>query len=145
MEQVKPVVESDLIYPIKKRLIYANSGVGLFILAIALFAFLLYFLNKKFEVFYDLVKEMKEVKPIVESLNRKVDENNRKADENAIKLDRIIAYFQIPLLPSTVSTPHSQHHEFPASKEEKKEILGGAARFKRTQQVEVSIENEEKD
>ncbi|CAK5050464.1 unnamed protein product [Meloidogyne enterolobii] len=68
---------------------YANSTVGLVILAIALFTFLLYFLNEKFEVFKSLVKEMKEVKPDVESLDRKVDENNR---NNAIKLDRIVCF-----------------------------------------------------
>uniref|UniRef100_A0A914N0Y7 Uncharacterized protein n=1 Tax=Meloidogyne incognita TaxID=6306 RepID=A0A914N0Y7_MELIC len=101
---------------------YANSTVGLIILAIALFTFLLYFLNEKFEVFKSLVKEMKEVKPDVESLNRK-------ENDNAIKMDRIIAHFRIPPLPSTVSTPHSQHHEPPASNEEKIDILRGAARF----------------
>nr|CAD2130457.1 unnamed protein product [Meloidogyne enterolobii] len=65
--------------------LYANSGVGLIILVIALFAFLLYFLNKKFEVFYDLVKEMEEVKPIVKSLNRKMDQNNSKGYLSVIR------------------------------------------------------------
>jgi len=59
--------------------------VGLIILVIALFAFLLYFLNKKFEVFYDLVKEMEEVKPIVKSLNRKMDQNNSKGYLSVIR------------------------------------------------------------
>nr|CAD2130464.1 unnamed protein product [Meloidogyne enterolobii] len=67
----------------------------------------------------------------------------RKLDETAIKLDRIIAHFQIPPLPSTVSTPHSQHHESPASKERKIETLEGGARLKSTQEVVVTIEIEE--
>ncbi|CAK5050473.1 unnamed protein product [Meloidogyne enterolobii] len=68
---------------------YINSTVGLVILGIALLTFLLYFLNEKFEVFNALVKEMKQVKPDVKSLNRKEDENNR---NNAIKMDRIVCF-----------------------------------------------------
>ena len=64
---------------------YSNSTVGLVILGIALFTFLLYFLNEKFEVFKSLVKEMKQVKPDVKSLNRK-------ADEKAIEMDRIVCF-----------------------------------------------------